>query len=334
MTEHGINMFLIPVIHFGGPLEPKLPLQMLGVTRKPDGQYGFDFTQVARCVALGRKCGFDYYEWPHLFTGWGAKNPNPVYMRENGKLVPLWPKETTPDAPVFRTFLKQFLDAFHTFLTREKVLDSSYFHVSDEPGGDEHFANYKKVRGMLKEMAPWMKVLDALSEVRYAKEGVCDHPVPLLPHAQEFLSAGAPAWTYFCCGPRGAFLNRLFDTPLAKIRMSGWLFYRTGVRGFLHWGHNYWYQFLQEDLIDPFTVADGKNWPSIPHGDCFMVYPGDNGPIDSIRYEVFAESLQDYGLLQAAKVDPGAKMLAEIKDYADFPKSAEWIEARRRELLA
>jgi len=41
---------------------------------------------------------------------------------------------------------------------------------------------------------------------------------------------------------------------------------------------------------------------------------------------VFAESLQDYAMLQSAGVKPDDPMLAELKDYADFPKSQRWID--------
>lgn len=54
----------------------------------------------------------------------------------------------------------------------------------------------------------------------------------------------------------------------------------------------------------------------MPHGAPFVVYPGENGPIDSIGWEVFAESLQDYALLQTANIDPDDPMLAELKSYA------------------
>jgi hypothetical protein len=75
--------------------------------------------------------------------------------------------------------------------------------------------------------------------------------------------------------------------------MTGWVCYRTGVSGFLHWGYNFWYESRTTNLIDPFEVSDGKQWPRWPYGDPFVVYPGPDGPLDSIRWEVFAESLRD-----------------------------------------
>ena len=123
------------------------------------------------------------------------------------------------------------------------------------------------------------------------------------------------------------------DTPLPKVRMSGWHFYRLGAKGFLHWGYNYWHKIEQEVLTDPFTDASAGAWPSIPYGDPFMVYPGENGPIDSIRWEVFAESLQDYAMLQSAGIKRDDPLLAPLKTYAQFPKSEEWITATRAKIL-
>jgi hypothetical protein len=124
------------------------------------------------------------------------------------------------------------------------------------------------------------------------------------------------------------------DTPLSKIRMSGWLFHRTGVRGFLHWGYNYWYKRQTRQMIDPYTVSDGLAGPGWAHGDTFQVYPGPDGPIDSVRWEVFAESLQDYALLQTLGVERDERLLAAVRDYDDFPFSPTWVAAARRKLLA
>ena len=74
--------------------------------------------------------------------------------------------------------------------------------------------------------------------------------------------------------------------------MAGWLFYRFQQQGFLHWGYNYLYRRQTQQLIDPFLTNDGDGWPGWMHGDPFVVYPGKDGPLDSIRWEVFAESLE------------------------------------------
>jgi hypothetical protein len=250
-----------------------------------------------------------------------------IYKKDGGRYVMLWPPDISGFSETYVGFLKQFLPAFHEFLKTEGLLDASYFHLSDEPGGGQHLANYRRARRILHDLAPWMKVMDALSDIEYGKQGLTDIPVPMVSAAQGYIDARIPHWVYYCCFPQGPWLNRLLDTPLAKIRMSGWLFYRLGAGGFLHWGFNYWHKMEREEIGDPFHDASNGAWPDIPYGDPFMIYPGPDGPIDSIRWEVFAESLQDFAILQAAGIGRDDPLLAPLKSYADFPKDEAWLRA-------
>lgn len=325
MVDHGSNVVYVPLFHNRREVVPQ-PCQLLKITTTSQEQYQFDFSDVSRFVKLAKDNGAEYLEWTHLWIYWGVRNPIRIFGNgPEGRSELLWSTEAPATTGPYLTFLKQFLPAFHEFLKKEGVLEKSYFHLSDEPGGDEHFANYRKARELLRELAPWMKVMDALSEVRYGKEGLTDYPVPIISSAPAYIDAKIPHWVYYCCGPRGKYLNRFMDTPLPKIRMSGWLFYRLGASGFLHWGYTYWYKMDTQELTDPFSEGSGYGWPGIPYGDPFVVYPSPDGPLDSIRWEVFAESLQDYALLQSAEIKPDDPLLEPLKDYANFPRSEEWI---------
>ena len=330
-TEHGQDTILTPI--FTPPTDGvKRPTQLLKVS-KSGKKYSFDWGDVRKWVRQARSCGLERFEWAHLFSQWGVKNALRVYEGQGLEEKLLWPAETGATSEVYRGFLAQFLPEFERFLRVEKLLSRSYFHVSDEPHGPEHLANYKAARGLLSELAPWMKVMDALSEIEYGRQQLTDMPIPSIGITRQYAEEGIPSWTYFCCGPRGAYLNRLLDTPPAKIRMAGWLFYRFQRLGFLHWGYNYWYKSQTRQLIDPFTCTDGAAWPGWAYGDTFLVYPGADGPIDSIRHEVFAESLQDYALLQGKGVDPEGKLLSALVDFNEFPKDEGWIGKARKVCL-
>ena len=336
MIDHGTNSIYVPIFHFRRETFQR-PCQLLRVTEPEPGKYTFDFSNVHRFVKLAKECGFEHYEFSAFWIYWAAKNPVRVYQWVDGKAVMLWPPDSDGHGPEFHNFLKQFLPEFHKFLVAEDILDKSYFHISDEPGEGESLENYKKGREFLHENAPWMKgkVIDALSSIEFGKQKLTDNPIPMISAAQAYIDAKIPHWVYFCCEPKGAYLQRLLDTPLPKIRMAGWLFYKLQAKGFLHWGYNYWHALEQEKMIDPFSDATAALWPTIPPGDPFVVYPGADGkPIDSIRWEVFAESLQDYAVLQTAGIKPGDPMLADIKTYAEFPKSQKWIDDAVHKLLA
>lgn len=332
LVLHGNSCQYVPI--FTPPTDGiKRPTQLLRVATPAEGQCAFDFTDVRRWVRLAQQQGAEYLEWTHLFTQWGIRYALRIYRDNADRESLLWPPETAATSETYRNFLAQFLPAFHRFLLDEGLLERSFFHLSDEPHGDEHLEAYRRARALLRELAPWMRVMDALSDVRFGQQGLTDMPVPVISTAHEYREAGIPAWTYFCCGPRGRYLNRLIDTPLPKIRMSGWLFYRFEALGFLQWGYNYWYKSQTQQLIDPFQEQAALAWPGWAYGDPFLVYPGQDGPIDSLRWEVFADSLQDYALLQSAGIAPEDALLEELCGYADFPKTSTWILAARRRIL-
>jgi len=324
MLDHGSDVIYVPMF-FDRRETFKRPCQLLVVNEPKPGVYEFDWSQVKRFTDMCKEIGFTRFEWSHLWIYWGVENPVRVYKKQGDQYVMLWSPDISGFSDTFLNFLKQFLPSFHEFLAQEKLLDSSYFHLSDEPGSGQHIANYKRARQILRELAPWMKVMDALSDVQYGKQGLTDIPVPLVSAAQAYIDAKIPHWVYYCCGPTGPWLNRFMDTPLTKVRMSGWLFYKLDAKGFLHWGYNYWHKMASEEIGDPFHDASNGDWPGIPYGDPFVIYPGKDGPIDSIRWEVFAESLQDYAILQTAGIKPNDPLLADLKTYADFPKNEEWL---------
>lgn len=332
MLAHGSDVVYVPIF-FNRRETFKRPCQLLVIKSPKADVYEFDWAQVKRFVEMAKTIGFKKFEWSHLWIYWGVENPIRAYTERDGQWVMLWPPDTKATSDTYINFLKQFLPAFHDVLVEENILDNSYFHLSDEPGSDKHVENYKRARNVLRQYAPWMKVMDALSDVRYGREGLTDIPIPIVSSAQAYIDEKIPHWVYYCCSPHGPWLNRFLDTPLPKVRMSGWLFYRLGARGFLHWGYNYWHKIEQEVITDPFTDASAGAWPGIPYGDPFMVYPGKDGPIDSIRWEVFAESLQDYALLQSAGLKPDDPLLAPLKSYADFPRSEGWLEKARAKIL-
>lgn len=311
----------------------KKPCQMLIVNESSPGKYTFDWAIIKRFVDMCKELGYTKFEWGHLWLYWGVKDAMHVYTERNGQYELLWDKDLKATSPVYINFLEQYLPALHQFLQQEEILNDSYFHLSDEPWS-EHVANYKKARQILQRIAPWMKVMDALSDIRYGREHLTDIPVPIISSAQDYIKENIPHWVYFCTGPRDKWLNRLYDTPLAKIRMSGWLFYRFKALGFLHWGYNYWYKLDKEEALDPFQEGSGYAYPGIASGDPFVVYPGPDGPYDSIRWEVFAESLQDYAILQSAGISTEDLLLNSLKSYEDFPKDEQWLKQTLKTILS
>lgn len=332
IASHGQNVLFVPI--FTPPLDTdKHPSQLLGVTDNKDGTYAFDWSDVKRYVDIAKECGIEKFEWCHFFAQWGCRFALKIFSGQGKDEQLLWPQDTPATSDIYRNFLSQFLPEFEKFLRDENILDRSLFHISDEPHGEETKENYLKAKNMIREIAPWIRSIDAVSQIEYGKEGVIDMPVPSIRTALDFVDAGIDCWCYYCSGPRGEYLNHLLDTPLAKIAMHGFLFYHWPFRGFLHWGMNYWNKCQTRFLIDPYTVADAGNWPAWGHGDTFLVYPGEKGPVDSVRWEIFAESLNDYALMQTLGIGRDDPIFKGVKSFSDFPKNAEWRIRTRAKLF-
>ena len=82
--------------------------------------------------------------------------------------------------------------------------------------------------------------------------------------------------------------------------MLGIHMYAHNVKGFLHWGYNYYYDVLSHGLFDPKTEPCLYNGAS--PGTSFFVYPSSDGKaIQSIRQKVFYEGLNDMRALQLSE---------------------------------
>ena len=322
LAAHGQDAVNIPV--FRGP-------QLLRVSRR-GGSYGLDWTDVKRYVSLSRSRGIRWFEWPSLL-GQGVHTHAPaIFEGQAGR--PLWGPRTSALSAVYRTFLSQYLPRLSRFLHAERLADCSLFRLSDSPCGAEALPSFRRAREVLRTLAPWLKTTDLVSDIEAARTGLVDMPAADMGAARQLIHEGIPCFAALGSHPRGPYLSRFIDTPLAKVRMGGWLFYKFRMRGLLGGGYNDWYASGTRTLIDPFTESSGRAWPSVAAGEPFLVYPGPRGPIDSIRWEIFGEGLSDYALLASAGVQASHRLLSAIRNFHRFPKDPAWIRKARHEIFS
>ncbi|MBR4444200.1 MAG: DUF4091 domain-containing protein, partial [Clostridia bacterium] len=90
--------------------------------------------------------------------------------------------------------------------------------------------------------------------------------------------------------------NRILVCPSEQNRILGTELYANRIKGFLHWGYNYYYDRMSHGLFDPRVNPCGYNNHA---GTTYFVYPGRNGePIQSVRQKVFGEGLNDLRALE------------------------------------
>lgn len=336
-VRNGINMLLTPL--FTPPLDTEIggerPTVQLVDVERDGGSYRFGFDRLARWVELCRSSGVEYFEFSHLFTQWGAKHAPKIMGTENGEYKRLFGWETDAGGEAYREFLEQFLPQLTRFIERSGLRERSFFHISDEPGM-EALERYKAASRLLGKHLDGFPVIDALSDYDFYATGAVRVPIPGSDHIEPFIKNGVePLWTYYCVAQNRKVSNRFFCMPSGRNRVIGLHLYKFGVTGFLHWGYNFWYSRLSRYPVDPFRVTDAGQ--SFPSGDPFVVYPGEDGPIESLRLAVFYEALQDLRALQLLETMIGKEEtvrlieenLAQPLAFGDYPRDRDWTRQVR-----
>lgn len=294
----GINMILTPI--FTPPLDTavggeRTTVQLIDV-KKNGEKYEFGFEKLARWIDICQRCGIEYFEMAHLFTQWGAEHAPKIVADVNGEKVKIFGWETNLADGEYKRFLEQLIPQLSKVLKDLGVDKNTYFHISDEPS-EKHLESYKAARETVADLLGDFPVLDALSHYDFYEQGLTKVPVPAIDHIEPFFEKRpSEMWTYYCCGQMNKVTNRFFSMPSARNRIAGVQFYKYEIDGFLHWGYNFYNNQFSHGKINPFMVTDAGM--AFPSGDSYSVYPGEDGPLLSLRAEVFADGLRDMRALK------------------------------------
>lgn len=273
-------------------------VQLIGIRdaskapERPD--YSFDFSRLDRWLRICRRLGITCLEIAHLFTQWGARaTPAIVVDTPDGREQRFgWQVPATSAS--YRALLTALIPALRTHLERHwegRVL----WHISDEPHANQ-LGSYRAARAQVTDLLDGAEIVDALSSLAFAEEGLVDTPIVATDHVGPFLAAGRKPWVYYCVSQSRDVANRFIAMPSVRNRVLGRQLFLFEAPGFLHWGFNFWWTQFSLAPVDPFedTCAGG----AFHGGDAFAVYPGPDGtPWPSLRHRVFAQAMADHRAL-------------------------------------
>lgn len=331
-TKHGINMLLTPI--FTPPLDTKVgserPTVQLVDVFCNNGVYTFKFDKLIRWMQLCKKYNVKYLEISHLYTQWGAAHAPKIVVYENGEYIYKFGWETDALGNEYKDFLTQFIPQLCLVLENNWNKENIFFHISDEPHA-EHIEHYGQIFNFIKPLLGEFKQMDAISDYDLYSKGYIQTPVVVTNEIYKFIENKVDnLWAYYCCGPDNHnFSNRLIAMPSYRTRIMGMQLYKYNIKGFLHWGYNFFYSRLSTHLINPYITTDSEG--GFPAGDAFVVYPARDGAIPAIRLKVFFQGLQD---LMAAKLlesyvgkDAVLKIIDKYEaiDFSHYPQNAEFI---------
>lgn len=295
----GCNMILTP--HFTPALDTRMggerpTVQLVGVEERPDG-YHFDFANLKKWMDLAFEKGFQWIEFSHLYTQWGAQAAPKIMGVKDGKYQRLFGWDTPAVGGEYSRFLKAYLPCLTEKLRQWGYDKRCFFHVSDEPSPDQ-LGHYLAAKGQIADLLQGYPIVDALSDPEIARACHVSPPIVCVHHLSPFLEEGiSPLWGYYCCVPTTGYTSRFLQLPLSRVRVMGMQWWQYNLKGFLHWGYNFYYTAHSVCSLNPYLDTEGGGF--FPSGDAFLVYPGADGrPVESLRLIALHQGLEDMRALQ------------------------------------
>ena len=318
----------------------------------------------------GMERGIDYYNFNSFRLSIPGLGGGTFHSRREPELLGY-----REDTPHYKAAFNAYCQEVQEHLRQKGWLDEAYVYWFDEPAPKDYefvMNGFNK----LKEAAP--DITRMLTEqvdpnlvggpnIWCAVSNNYKHEP-----AEERRKHGEKFWWYVCTGPKAPYCTLFIDHPGTELRIWLWQTWQRKIDGILVWQSNYWTSSAaypdanhpQNPYKDPmgwrsgYSTPDGEKRPW-GNGDGRFIYPPEaaadanpsepvlDGPVDSIRWEMLRDGIEDYEylamlkrLLEAKKdkLSPGQRQeyaaLLDVpqdvtSDMTTFTKDPAPIEARR-----
>jgi hypothetical protein len=235
-------------------------------------------------------------------------------------------KEDDPEYPIL---LKSYCSQLQEHLTEKGWLDEAFIYWFDEPSPDQ----YPFVMNGFEKLKRYCPRIDRMltEQPEPQLEGgpniYCVISNLYRPEAaQKRRAFGDKFWWYICTGPKAPYCTLFIDHPGTELRVWLWQTWQRNIEGILVWQTNYWTSTAaypdsrnpQNPYEDPMGWRSGYSTPKGEkrpwgNGDGRFIYPpvaaADahpsepvlDGPVDSIRWEMLRDGIEDYEYLVILK---------------------------------
>jgi len=222
--------------------------------------------------------------------------------------------------PHYKAMFTDYCRQMQQHLRDKGWLDEAFVYWFDEPAPKDYaFVN----NGFAKLKAAAPDIQRMLTE--QVEPGLIGGPNIWCPvsnqyeheSAEQRRAQGESFWWYVCTGPKAPFCTLFIDHPGTELRVWLWQTWQRKIAGILVWQTNYWTSSAaypdqpQNPYEDPMGWRSGYSTPAGEkrawgNGDGRFVYPplaaADanpsgpvlEGPVDSIRWEMLRDGIEDY----------------------------------------
>ena len=268
---------------------------MIEWRRNSDGNFSFDYSIYDRYVELNMSLGIDKEIECHSLLPCKTQSPYLSYYDEQSddivEFVTGW------QTPEYREAWQAFLYDFAEHNRKRGWLELITMCPYDEP---KDMASFRGIAQMVKAIASEIRISAAISsDIALGLVDCIDIATLHLGHnfmmdnLNVLREAGVEVRWYSCCFPNWG--NTLFTGDLIEAWRIPWICFANGLSGYLRWSIINW--------PENFLNNPAFNWPT---GDMHLLYPGENGPIASFRWDAYKTGLHD------------AMRFMEVLDSASF----------------
>lgn len=247
------------------------------------------------------------------------------------------------ETPHYQAMFANYCAQIQRHLRDKGWLDEAFVYWFDEPAPKDYaFVNNGFAK--LKAAAPDIQRM-LTEQVEPGLIGGPDIWCPISHHydhasAEQRREHGERFWWYVCTGPKAPYCTLFIDHPGTELRVWLWQTWQRKIAGILVWQSNYWTSSAaypdapQNPYEDPMGWRSGYSTPAGEkrpwgNGDGRFIYPplaaADanpsgpvlNGPVDSIRWEMLRDGIEDYEyfvLLRDLIETKGDRLSAAQKD--------------------
>ncbi|MBI3923892.1 MAG: DUF4091 domain-containing protein, partial [Armatimonadetes bacterium] len=264
------------------------------------------------------------------------------------------------ESDAYAAVVTRFFRLAREHFTKKGWAKRAYLQGYDEPGQDAKLLDeIKRFYDLARQGWPELRTLITATPQNYtALHGSVGIWCPLTPGydkkvAEERRKQGEEVWWYVCCGPTAPWANFFLDQPGAAHRVLFWQTFDRKSDGLLYWGVNHWPGF-DGRTMEP--LPPDRKWPGVPwndgsrNGDGYFLYPGPEGPLTSLRFEIMRDGVEDYDALRlleelvrrktgrapAALLNRARQALTLtpdlFKSMTNYPSDAGAMVDRRREV--
>ncbi|GAA4954532.1 DUF4091 domain-containing protein [Algibacter agarivorans] len=269
---------------------------MINWSKNSNNEWEFDFSVFDKYVALASKAGINgqinAFSMTPFHTGQKLHYFDESDQTNKVLIVNISDK-------LYEEVWSAFLKNFSKHLKEKKIFDRTYLAFDEKPEDQ-----MKIIREIIENSLPeFLKktVISGHPEVGEKSDNFSisymffpgqplegNAAVPVLSTIEERENSGKNTTFYLCAEP--AHPNTLTYSPAIEGQLIPWLALKYKTDGYLRWAFNNWTE-------DPFKK------PVFIHsqGDDYQIYPGKEGPMSSIRWELLKEGIEDYELFRIVK---------------------------------